>query len=128
MNLLLDTHAILWTQDAPANLSPIAQALLKDPANTLLVSAVSFWEIAVKVSIGKLKLSKPFDIFGMQALVGLPAVILQMDINHGKILSQLPLHHRDPFDRMLVAQALVEQIPLVSADPHLDVYGIDRRW
>jgi PIN domain nuclease of toxin-antitoxin system len=128
MKLLLDTHALLWMEDDPTRLSLTAFTLLKDPANALLLSTATLWEVAIKVSVGKLKLSKPYPLFVTQALLKLPATRLRMKIEHGTMLSTLPLHHRDPFDRMLVAQALVEQMPIVSIDTRFDAYGVDRRW
>jgi PIN domain nuclease of toxin-antitoxin system len=128
MRLLLDTHTLLWAMEAPANLSPLAHLLVNDPTNTLLLSSVTLWEVAVKVNVGKLTLLQPFEAFALQAFAKLPAARLPTAIKHGAMLSTLPLHHRDPFDRMLVAQVLVEQIPIISIDAQLDAYGVDRRW
>jgi PIN domain nuclease of toxin-antitoxin system len=128
MRLLLDTHTLLWAMEDPSKLSPTAHTLVNDAANAVLLSSTTFWEVAVKVSVGKLALKQPFEAFMVQALAKLPAAILGMEIKHSAMLCTLPLHHRDPFDRMLVAQALVEQMPIVSVDAQLDAYAIDRRW
>jgi PIN domain nuclease of toxin-antitoxin system len=128
MRLLLDTHALLWFVWGHANLSATARSLISDPKNTLLLSAASLWEIAIKVSIGKLTLAGPYDVFMNQAILTTGLGILPIEVRHGAVLVGLPLHHRDPFDRLLVAQAAVEKIPLLSADPVFDAYPITRIW
>jgi PIN domain nuclease of toxin-antitoxin system len=128
MRLLLDTHALLWFVWGHANLSATARSLMTDPRNPLLLSAASIWEIAIKVTIGKLTLADPYDVFMNQAIHTTGLTILPIEVPHAAALTALPFHHRDPFDRMLVAQALVEQTPLVSADGAFDVYGVNRLW
>ena len=127
MKLLLDTHTFLWFIDDNPRLSARAKALLESDAD-LLLSVVSLWEISIKVSIGKLSLSQPFDIFVPQQLADNAIDVLPIDLAHLNVISTLPFHHRDPFDRMLIAQAMVAQLPIVSIDAAFDAYSIKRLW
>jgi PIN domain nuclease of toxin-antitoxin system len=128
MRVLLDTHAFLWiVEDSPRS-SPAALRLANDRAIEKVVSIVSLWEIAIKVRLKKLELAMEFD-----ALVDLienraMATLLPITPAHVKRLQLLEMHHRDPFDRMLVAQALAENLSLVSGDASLDAYGVQRLW
>ena len=130
MRLLLDTHAMYWYIEGDPKLSNTAQTLIQDAANEVLISPASFWEIAIKVSIGKWTLNRPYEDFidlglkqyGFQVLPILPTHTARL------IGMPFPPKHKDPFDRLLVAQAIVEGIPLVSADSQLDAYGITRIW
>ena len=108
MRLLLDTHVFLWTVTGHAALKPAARKLIS-AAEAVYVSAASIWEIAIKVSIGKLTLTSPYDVFMNQAILTTGLSILPVEVRHGAALVALPLHHRDPFDRLLVAQAAVEK-------------------
>lgn len=128
MRLLLDTHTLLWAVDDPAQLSSRAVAELRDPANELLLSAGSVWELAIKVGSKKLDLSMPYRQWISQAISDLSLTILPISVEHADVQTELPFHHRDPFDRLLAAQSLYEQIPIVSVDPQLDAYGITRIW
>lgn len=128
MDLLLDTHSILWYAFGSAKLSSKAKALIDDPANEKFLSIASPWEVGIKVSSGKLTVAKPVDAFFDDQIRLLSLQLLPISLAHVARISGLPFHHRDPFDRMLVAQSLTEGIPLVSADPVLDTYGIARLW
>jgi PIN domain nuclease of toxin-antitoxin system len=128
VRLLLDTHALLWYALGEPQLSGHAKALILDPANEILISPASYWEIAIKVSIGKLALHQPYDDFIKVCLNQYGFVILPIEPRHTSALTAMSFHNRDPFDRLLVAQAKVEGIPLVSTDPALDAYGITRLW
>ena len=128
MKLLLDTHTLIWAVDDPAQLAPRAAAELQDPANELLLSAGSIWELAIKVGAKKLELSMPYGQWISQAISDLGLIILPISVEHADVQTELPFHHRDPFDRLLVAQSLYEQVPIVSIDPQLDPYGITRIW
>lgn len=128
MRLLLDTHAFLWFITDDPQLSAAARTLIADPANEVLVSPASYWEIAIKVRLGKYPLSVPYLTFITQGIDRNDFKILPIEPRHTDLLTTMPLHHRDPFDRLLVAQALVEAIPLVSNDPTLDAYGVNRLW
>lgn len=128
MKVLLDTHAFLWFALADARLSASATALLCDPRNELLLSPATYWEIAIKVSLGKYRLAQPLDEFLDGQIRVNRLSILPIAVRHVAAVAELPFHHRDPFDRLLVAQALTEGVPLVSSDESLDAYGVDRRW
>ncbi len=99
-----------------------------DPANEKLVSPASYWEIAIKISVKKYALAKPYEVFMNEAIDQNGFEYLHVLPKHTAALTTLPFHHKDPFDRLLVAQALVESIPIVSNDPALDAYGIQRLW
>jgi PIN domain nuclease of toxin-antitoxin system len=128
VRLLLDTLALLWFIWGNARLSSAARLVMADPANVLLVSMGSFWEIAIKVSVGKLKLAVPFEEFANDAIADNDLTILPIDVRHTAAVVSLPFHHRDPFDRLLVAQAIEERIPIVSSDTVFDSYAVTRLW
>ena len=126
MKLLLDTHAFLWYVWGDAQMSKSAKALIDDPNNETLLSPASWWEIAIKVSIGKLTLAEPYGSFMQRETQRFSRLDITLD--HLTIVASLLLHHRDPFDRLLVAQAMIEQIPIVSGGPKLDQYPGTRLW
>jgi PIN domain nuclease of toxin-antitoxin system len=128
MTLLLDTHSFLWFWWDDPQLSETAKQAICDPTNRKLVSTASCWEIAIKVSLKKLDLGAPYRGFIHQHMVRNNFELLQITNEHLAGLVDLPFHHRDPFDRMLVAQSLYEQIPIVSVDLQLDAYGLTRIW
>lgn len=128
MNLLLDTHTFLWYIGNDPQLSVNAQALINDANNDIFLSVGSLWEIAIKLSLGKLSLTQPFETFIPQQL-GINSIsLLSITVDHAVKVSALPFHHRDPFDRLLVAQALVSDMPIVGADAVFDAYGVRRLW
>src|SRR5712692_9801061 len=110
------------------NLSQRARALIEDIANEKWVSAATLWEIAIKVSIGKLKLSAPFESFIPRQIETNGFQVLDIRTDHLAAVIDLPFHHRDPFDRLLVAQAVVEKMAIVSNDAVLDAYPLKRFW
>lgn len=128
MRLLLDTHTFLWFLLKDAQLSIRMHGLIADPGNQVELSPASYWELAIKISMGKYNLSEPFQTFLDREIVTNRWTVLPIQVAHAAALTGLPFHHKDPFDRMLVAQALVEQIPIVSADPAFDAYPITRLW
>ena len=128
MQLLLDTHTFLWFTSASPQLSATALVYIEDPANEIFLSIASPWETGIKVSTGKLTLGRSVDSFFEQRMGFSGISLLPITLAHIDRVSTLPFHHRDPFDRMLVAQSLTENIPLVSADTALDAYGIVRFW
>jgi PIN domain nuclease of toxin-antitoxin system len=128
VRLLLDSHVLIWYVDQDHLLTPSAHTAIDDPGNDVVVSAATIWEIAIKVGIGKLTLSGPYRTWINQSLADLGAIVLPITVDYADAQANLPPHHGDPFDRLLVAQALVESIPLVSADPQLDTYGVTRFW
>ena len=128
MRLLLDTHAFLWFVIGDTRLSGKAQALIEDESNQRFFSVASLWEIAIKVSIGRLTLSAPFDDIFPSQLVKNGIDLLGITIAHTSALTSLPYHHRDPFDRLLIAQAISEQMQIASVDGAFDAYPIFRLW
>jgi PIN domain nuclease of toxin-antitoxin system len=124
MRLLVDTHAALWLLGEDERLSPRADALLTDAANEILLSAAVVWEVAIKRSLGKLDAP---DGFASQLLNG-GAVPLPISLDHADAVRSLPWHHRDPFDRLLVAQATLEDAVLVSNDERLSPYEVEVAW
>ncbi|MBE9199093.1 MULTISPECIES: type II toxin-antitoxin system VapC family toxin [unclassified Nodularia (in: cyanobacteria)] len=130
MMFLLDTHTFIWYVMDNSRLSNQVIELINDENNQIFVSVVSLWEIAIKQSIGKLTFNQPlpFEIFITQQLHLNNFSLLDIKISHVAVISSLPLHHRDPFDRLLIAQSIVENIPLLSADQIFDAYPIQRLW
>jgi PIN domain nuclease of toxin-antitoxin system len=128
LKLLLDTHVLLWFYLDDPQLSPAAKASILDPSNAKLVSPATYWEVAIKISIGKYSLAKPYEDAMREAIDQNGFAYLHIEPRHTARLTNMPFHHKDPFDRMLVAQALAEQMPIVSADAKLDPYGVQRLW
>lgn len=128
MRYLLDTHAYLWQVDASPDLSNVARDIIANDANTVYLGIASLWEIAIKVSIGKLQVGYTM----IDLAVTIPATYgyetLRITPQHLDILSRLPLHHRDPFDRLLIAQCLAKNMAILSNDTALDAYGVERIW
>lgn len=128
MILLLDTHTFLWfCQDDPL-LSTTARSLIEDPANRKLVSVASCWEVAIKTGLGKLRLGEPCDTYFPAALKRTGLELLPIALGHATAVESLPTHHRDPFDRLLIAQAIIERMPIVGVDAQFDAYGVTRLW
>jgi len=128
MRVLLDAHALLWFVWGHPHLSSVAENLMAGADNELVLSTGTVWEIAIKVSLGKLTLAHPFEVFMERAIVENSLTVLPITVKHAAALTALPFHHRDPFDRLLAAQAIVEGIPIVSADLTFDAYGLNRVW
>ena len=128
MRLLLDSQSLIWYVDQDQLLSRPAHAAITDPQNDLLLSAAAVWEIGIKCGLGKLSLSAPFQGWMTKAIADLSLDILPITVAYTAVQATLPSHHRDPFDRMLVAQALVEQVSIVSSDAIFDRYGVMRLW
>jgi PIN domain nuclease of toxin-antitoxin system len=128
VNLLLDAHTLIWAVDNPVKLGRQAAASLEDPANELLLSAGTIWEIAIKVGLKKLAVSQPFREWMARAIADLGVKLLPITVEAADAQIALPNHHRDPFDRLLVAQSQTEGAVLVSADAVFDRYGVERLW
>ena len=128
MRLLLDTHALLWFTLGDPQLSPAALALINDAGNDKLVSPASYWEIAIKVSIGKLALNQPYEDFIDRGVRQNGFDVLPIEPRHTGRVAVLPFHHKDPFDRLLIAQALTDGLAVVGADSLFDRYGVTRLW
>ena len=128
MRLLLDTHAFIWLAGDTSRLSPAARAAVADPANELLLSDASIWEMAIKVQLGKLVFPEPFDEKIFEALGRTQISILPIVTRHVAAVARLPLHHRDPFDRLLAVQAQPENLLVITHDPLLKQYDISLCW
>jgi PIN domain nuclease of toxin-antitoxin system len=128
VRLLLDTHTLFWSVEAPSKLSGAAIAAMQDPANDRLLSAATIWELAIKVGQGKIALSIPYRQWMTTAITDLKLNIVPITVEYAERLATLPVHHKDPFDRLMIAQALVGTIPIVSADAAFDFYGVIRIW
>jgi PIN domain nuclease of toxin-antitoxin system len=125
VKLLLDTQCFLWWFAQPERLSETAIAHMNNEANELWLSVASIWEIGIKVALGKLPLPEPIDRYIPSRMAQLGAKSLEIRATHAMRAAALPLHHRDPFDRMLVAQAQVDDMTLVSADEMLQQYDVE---
>ena len=128
MKLLLDTHTFIWWDIEPARLSARALALCQDPNNQLVLSVVSVWEINIKMQLGKLRFAKPLAEMLSEQQQTNHIEILPVQLPHVLALETLPLLHKDPFDRLLICQAQVEDIALVSRDTEFSAYSIVVEW
>ena len=125
---LLDTHTLIWWVDNSEKLSPLARETLSLIENTCYFSLVSSWEMTIKSSINKLKLALPVRDYVAQHLAANDFKQLNITLNHVTKVEKLPWHHRDPFDRLLLAQALEEKLTIISADKIFDRYEVKRLW
>jgi PIN domain nuclease of toxin-antitoxin system len=128
LRLLLDTHAFLWWVTDDAKLSSRARAAVAADDGECLVSVASAWEMAIKVSLGKLSVVGPLERFLPEQLALNRFGVLHVELGHVARVARLPFHHRDPFDRLLAAQALEEELSVVSADAVFRRYGVRRIW
>jgi PIN domain nuclease of toxin-antitoxin system len=131
VTLLLDTHSVLWFYLDDPQLSAAAKAAIMDSVNEKWVSPASYWEVAIKIGVGKYTIAQPFEEFWHGAIDRNAFRVLAISTRHAAAVSTLPYppnKHRDPFDRMIVAQAIVEGMSLVSCDQLLDAYGVARIW
>jgi PIN domain nuclease of toxin-antitoxin system len=128
VRLLLDTHTFLWFIGGSEELSRAARGLIEDPNNQRLLSVASLWEMAIKVSLGKLKLDLSFVELAEREIRGNAIELLVIRPDHLDELAKLPFHHRDPFDRMIVAQGLAEDIPIISRDRAFESYSAKVLW
>ena len=128
MKVLLDTHTLLWATLSPSDLSPKAARIIADESNVILVSAASAWEIATKVRIGRLPGAEKFEKEFLDVMEDTGYTLIPIDaavaLRAGRFLAE----HRDPFDRVLAAQALAGDIPILSTDRNLDAFGVQRIW
>jgi PIN domain nuclease of toxin-antitoxin system len=128
MKVLLDTHVLLWATLSPGSLSLTASEIIADEVNIIMVSAASAWEIATKVRIGKLPGAETLERDFLDVMEDAGYTLLAIDVASALRAGRLLGEHRDPFDRMIAAQALAEDIPVLSTDPKLDEFGIRRVW
>jgi len=127
MKYLLDTHALIWFAEADIQLSPKAKIAIELPTNSVFVSKVCLWEMAIKFSIGKLAISKSLSEV-IQQIESAGIELLPLEVSHILLVESMPYVHRDPFDRMMIAQALREGMTLVSNEAIFDQYGVARLW
>jgi len=125
---LLDTHTFIWWDQKSTDLPPKARALFNDTSTLLLLSIASVWEIQIKLAIGKLALPRPLINIVNDQIETNQIKLLPITLPHISGLAGLPMHHRDPFDRMLIAQAITEQIPIISADSIMGQYPVTVIW
>jgi len=128
MNLLLDTQALLWFMLDDPRLSGKAWERIVVADVFVFVSPASLWEIAIKISLGKYALPAPFAAFWDEQLLTNDFALLPISVSHTARVVDLPFHHRDPFDRLIIAQSLVEGMPVASSDDMFDRYGVERVW
>jgi len=124
MRLLLDTHVFIWWADDPEKLSPSALGALEDEANELLLSVASVWEMQIKIQLGKLKLSLPLKELVKNQQETNNLTVSPVTLPHVLALDALPFHHKDPFDRLLIAQSIEEDFTLVTADSQFSAYSV----
>lgn len=127
MNYLIDTHALLWLLDDESAIPTSTVNQLKNPVNSLFISIASLWEISIKRSLGKLIISRPTEVI-VDELASLGIVVLSILPGHVIRVEALPFHHRDPFDRMIIAQALAEGYVVVSKDVNFPLYSVPLLW
>jgi PIN domain nuclease of toxin-antitoxin system len=128
VRVLLDTHTLLWAKISPERLSRQAAEIMADPLNVVFVSAVSAWEIATKVRLGKLPGMERLERDFLEIMEESGYTLLPIEAANALRAGRLTAPHRDPFDRMLAAQALTSDIPILSKDPTLDAFGVRRLW
>jgi PIN domain nuclease of toxin-antitoxin system len=128
MKLLLDTHVLIWLVEGTDNLSQAARQAIEDEDNSLHLSIVSLWEMTIKTSLGKLQLKIPLDRIMESYIIPSGIEILPIHFDHLLVLRDLPLHHRDPFDRLLISQAQSEELTLVSSDGFFGDYPVQILW
>ncbi len=128
MRVLLDTHALVWALSEPERLSSRARATVANPATDAYVSMASAWELAILESLGHVRLAVSLDSIFSEGLAALRIRLLPIQLQHLVRLTALPRHHRDPFDRLLIATAMVEKLTLVSSDREFKKYGAVTLW
>jgi PIN domain nuclease of toxin-antitoxin system len=128
MKELLDTHTFLWYVKGDLQLSSAAKELLEDNLTDKYISLASIWELAIKISLNKLKLTKKLGVFISEYIHVNNFYLLDIKIEHIDLLSDLPFHHKDPFDRLLISQSIIENLPIISKDSLFDFYNVKRYW
>jgi PIN domain nuclease of toxin-antitoxin system len=128
MKLLLDTHAFLWFIEGNPNLSETARNLIEDEENQRFLSVASLWEMAIKVSMNKLTLQTAFTSLVMQQVYGNAIELIEIRPGHLDVLAKMPFHHKDPFDRLILAQSIAENISVISKDSEFKKYPITLLW
>lgn len=127
MNYLLDTHTLIWFFEGTAFLSRTALEAIEKEGNTCYVSIASIWEIAIKISLSKLEMNIPFDTLN-QLIWQNSFELIPISFQHTKKLLEMPFHHKDPFDRMIISQAIIEKLTIISKDSNFKLYDIECLW
>jgi len=128
MSCLLDTHTFLWFINDDPTLSNPAKTLIEASEQGIYLSIASLWEMAIKVSLDKLEVPAPFAEFMLEQLRQNNIALLEIKADHVGQVATLPFHHRDPFDRLIIAQSLIEKLPIIGRDAVFDAYGVQRHW
>lgn len=128
MRLLLDSHTILWFVEDDPQMPEHIKNLIEDEQHEKFVSVASAWELAIKVSTGKLALAKPIEVYLPDIIENNGFLLLPVTMPHALRVATLPFHHKGPFDRLLIAQSLQEAMPIVGIDAVFDNYGVQRFW
>jgi PIN domain nuclease of toxin-antitoxin system len=128
VNYLLDTHTFLWWIDNDTRLSKTAREVIVNPDNEIVISVISTWEIIIKYSLGKIELSESPKDYIEEMLAVNEFTVLPIKLAHTFKIAELPNHHKDPFDRLLIAQSQIEQIPIVTLDKQIIKYPVQTIW
>ena len=128
MNLLIDSHVFVWMHETPNRLSATSAVEIVNPANSIFLSIASVWELQIKIKLGKISFSDKLEnVIAIQQQIN-AIQLLPIQLSHVIYLENLQLHHKDPFDRLLISQALAENLTLVSSDPQFPDYGVNLLW
>lgn len=128
MQYLIDTHVLLWLTNNDNRLSAKVKKIFLDDKNIILISQASIWEMAIKISLEKLDLKESIKDFVQTKIIGNGIKILQISTKHFYVIEDLPFHHRDPFDRLIISQSIIENIPVITKDSTFRKYKIKRIW
>ena len=128
MKYIIDTHVVLWIIDNNSQLSQKVKEIYLDENNEILLSMASIWEMAIKISLKKLEIPGTLSDFVKYHIIANNIRILDIRLSHIYRIENLPYHHRDPFDRLIISQSIDENIPIISSDFRFDKYEIDRIW
>jgi PIN domain nuclease of toxin-antitoxin system len=128
MKFLLDTHALLWILSEDKRLSEDAKNEYLNRENTIFLSMASIWEMSIKISLNNLKLRNSVEKIVEEHVVGNDIKLLRIESSHIYPLQKLPFYHRDPFDRLIICQAMYEKMPIISSDKNFDLYSVKRIW
>ena len=128
MRALLDTHTFIWAANGDPSLTSVAKSAIEDVNNEIFLSAVSTWEMAIKIAIGKLALAGPLQPLVLSQTAQYQFKPLPITYDHTYVVETLPLHHNDPFDRLLIAQAMVENLVIIGCDAKFAPYGVPLLW
>lgn len=128
MDYLLDTHVFLWFASDDIKLSTAAKKIIEDGKNNIYLSSASIWELSIKISIGKLKLKKDINKFIAENIAKYRYIPLSVTIHHALAITKLPEIHKDPFDRMLIAQASIEKMKIITSDGYISKYSVKTIW